>query len=76
MKINIDAPIKQNDIIACLEANSEVKYTYVGHPNNMRSQLQFEVADNDNIVAYTKGYIKSKLGNMLAFRVLEEGKNW
>ena len=76
MKINIDAPIKQNEIIACLEANDEVKYTYVGHPNNMRTQIQFEVADNGNIVAYTKSYIKAKLGTMLAFRVLEEGKNW
>lgn len=76
MKLNIDAPVKQDDIIKCLEENEEVKFTYLGHPNNMRTQIQFEVEDDPNRVAYTKAYIKSKLGNMVVFRVLEEGKNW
>lgn len=75
MIINIDAPVKQNEIIACLEANEEVKYKYLGK-GSMRTQIQFEVEDKDNITAYTKAYIKSKLGNMVVFRVLEEGKNW
>ena len=42
----------------------------------MRTQVQFEVEDGEGRVAYTKAYIKQKLGNMVVFRVLEDGKNW
>lgn len=76
MIINIDAPVKQDQIVKCLEENTEVKYEYKGHPNGMRTQVQFEVEDGEGRVAYTKAYIKQKLGNMVVFRVLEDGKNW
>ena len=45
MKINIDAPIKQKEIMACLEALDSPKYTYLGHPKNMITQIQFEVSN-------------------------------
>ena len=80
MKINIDAPIKQKEIMACLEALDSPKYTYLGHPKNMITQIQFEVSNYEegkDIVAFTKGFLKSQpFGKAIVFRVLEDGKNW
>ena len=80
MKINIDLPIKQQEVIDLLEGQEAPTYKFAGHPKNMRTQMQFEV---DNIpegvdpVAYTKNLIKSQpYGKTIFFRVLEDGKAW
>lgn len=79
MKINIDAPIKQNEIVETLKNCPALEFTYLGHPNNMRNQVQFEADETKvggNLIAWTKAYIKKQMGNMVVFRVLEDGKNW
>lgn len=80
MKINVDAPLKQEDIKQLLEGQAEPKYTYLGHPNNMPTQIQFEVEnipEGMDVIAYTKRLIQSQeYGKSIALRVLEEGKLW
>lgn len=76
MLINVDAPIKQKEILEALQNNTEKQYKYLGHPNNMPTQLQFEVEGDESLIPYTKAYIKKAVGSMVAFRVLENGKNW
>ena len=80
MKINVDAPVKQKEILECLTKCEKPHYEYLGHPKNMMTQIQFEVSEYDegtDIVAFTKGYIKSQpFGKAVVFRVLEDGKNW
>ena len=80
MKINIDAPIKQDEIRTLLENQDSPKYTYLGHPNNMPTQIQFDVENYDesmDIVTYTKRLIQSQeYGKSIALRVLEDGKFW
>lgn len=80
MKINVDTPLKQQEITELLEAQTTPIYKCLGHPNNMRTQLQFEVSeipDGVDAVAYTKNLIKSQdYGKSIFFRVLEDGKNW
>lgn len=79
MKINIDAPMKQKDIMDLLAASTNPKYEYLGHPKNMMTQIQFEVTSEDikDLVAYTKNLIKSQeFGRSIALRVLEDGKFW
>ena len=80
MKLNVDSPIKQQEIIDLLEAQEKPTYKYLGHPNNMRTQLQFEVDNIDegsDVAAYTKNLIKSQpYGKSIVFRVLEDGKMW
>ena len=80
MKINVDSPMKQQEIIDLLEAQEKPVYKYLGHPNNMRTQMQFEVEEieeGSDVVAFTKGLIKSQsYGKSIFFRVLEDGKAW
>lgn len=80
MKINIDCPLKQDEIINLLLEQQKPTYKLLGHPNNMVSQVQFEVDDipeGVNVVEYTKRLIKSQpYGNSIALRVLEDGKFW
>ena len=80
MKINVDSPMKQQEIIDLLEAQEKPVYKYLGHPNNMRTQMQFEVEEieeGSDVVALTKGLIKSQpYGKSIFFRVLEDGKAW
>ena len=80
MKINVDSPIKQQEIIDLLEAQETPTYKYLGHPKNMRTQMQFEVEnvpEGTDAAAYTKGLIKSQpYGKSIVFRVLEDGKLW
>lgn len=79
MKINVDAPVKREEIRKVLENSTDVKYTYVGTGMTM-TQLQFEVDESTvpggNVVAFTKAKIKSEMGGLVVFRVLEDGKNW
>lgn len=78
MKINIDAPIKQQEIMDILGADP--RYTYLGHPQNKRQTLQYEVNPDDfpgDPVAITKATIKATpFGKSIALRVLEDGKSW
>ena len=80
MKINVDAPVKQKEIIEALEASESVKYTCLGHPKNRMTQVQFEAENYEegtDVVAYTKAYLKSQpFGKTIVFRVLEDGKDW
>ena len=80
MKINVDTPMKQQEITELLEAQEKPTYKCVGHPKNMRTQLQFEVdnvPEGTDVVAYTKGLIKAQpYGKSIVFRVLEDGKFW
>ncbi len=80
MKINVDSPLKQQEIIDLLEAQEAPSYKYLGHPKNMRTQLQFEVdqiPEGKDIAAYTKALIKAQpYGKSIVFRVLEDGKYW
>ena len=80
MKINIDAPLKQDAIIKLLENQDSPKYINLGRPKNMPTQVQFEVKDipeGMNVVAYTKKLIQSQeFGKSIALRVLEDGKYW
>ena len=80
MKINVDTPLKQQEIIDLLEAQENPVYKYLGHPNNMRTQLQFEVEEikeGCDVVALTKGLIKAQpYGKSIFFRVVEDGKAW
>ena len=79
MKINIDVPVKRDQIKQVLEESTDVKYTYLGQGATM-TQLQFEVDETTvpggNPVAFTKAKIKGAMGSMVVFRVLEDGKNW
>lgn len=77
MIINIDAPIKQENIKNYLESLEDIKYKYIG--TIRRTTLQFEVDEKafaGDPIAITKSKIKAGLGNMIVFRVLEDGKNW
>lgn len=79
MKINIDAPMKQKEIMDVLKASTNPKYEYLGHPNGMFTSIQYEVTSDDvqDLVSYTKNLIKSQeFGKAIALRVLEDGKNW
>ena len=80
MKINVDTPMKQQEITELLEAQEKPTYKFVGHPKNMRTQLQFEVdnvPEGTDAVAYTKALIKAQpYGKSIVFRVLEDGKFW
>lgn len=80
MKLNVDSPIKQQEIIDLLQAQEEPVYHFTGRNKVLRSQLQFEVEnipDGMDVAAYTKNLIKSQpYGKSIVFRVLEEGKNW
>ena len=77
MIINIDAPVKQENIKNYLESLEDIKYKYIGTVR--RTTLQFEIDEKEfagDPIAITKGKIKAGLGNMIVFRVLEDGKNW
>lgn len=80
MKVNVDSPMKQQEIIDLLQAQEKPVYRYLGHPNNMRTQLQFEVEQIEegcDPVAFAKSLIKSQpYGKSIFFRVLEDGKAW
>ncbi len=80
MIINIDAPLKQKEIRELLEQSDIASYTFVGHPNNRMTCIQFDVDDSSyegDIVGKTKALIKStEFGKTIVFRVLEDGKNW
>lgn len=80
MKVNVDSPIKQQEIIDLLEAQEQPVYHFLGRNKTLRTQLQFEVEnvpEGTDISAYTKNLIKSQpYGKSIVFRVLEEGKNW
>ncbi|MBR4471870.1 MAG: hypothetical protein IKS54_11225 [Erysipelotrichaceae bacterium] len=77
MRLNVDLPIKQQDIIDLLEAQEEPIYHFIGRNKNLRSQLQFEVEkvpeDIENLATYTKKLIKAQpYGGSIAFRVTTE----
>lgn len=78
MKINVDSGNKQEEIIKLLEGNERPAYKYLGHPNNFRGSIQFEVTnyeDNDDVVKISKDLIKNtQFGRLIAFRVVEDGK--
>ncbi len=78
MKINVDSGNKQDEIIELLEANEQPIFKYLGHPNNFRGTIQFEVEnfnDGDDVVKIAKDLIKNtKFGKLIAFRVVEDGK--
>lgn len=78
MKINVDSGNKQEEIIQLLEGNEKPSFTYLGHPNNFRGSLQFEVsnfAEGEDVVKIAKDLIKNtSFGRMIAFRVVEDGK--
>lgn len=80
MKINIDAPMKQKEITALLEASESPKYTYIGHPNGRVTTIQFETDETQfsgDPVTAAKAMIKAApFGKSIALRVLEDGKNW
>lgn len=79
MLLNIDAPVKRDEIKKVLEESTDVKYTFKGNANGRMSVLQFEVDETSvegSPVAFTKTKLKSALGNLAVFRVLEDGKNW
>ena len=80
MKINVDSPIKQKDIIETLESQKQPVYHFLGQNKFLKTQIQFEVEDipeGMDVAAYTKRLIKSQpYGSALALRVLEEGKYW
>jgi ribosome-binding factor A len=48
MKINVDAPLHQEDIISLLEHSEEPVCKYIGHPAGIKTTLQFEV-DEDTV---------------------------
>lgn len=77
MIINIDAPIKQKEIVELLEGKG---IKYLGHPNNRITTIQFSVTEDviqNNVVNEIKKIIKeTEFGKNIALRVLEEGKNW
>lgn len=66
MKINIDAPLHQEDIIAFLEKQTEPTFKYLGHPMGIRTTLQFDMDENtlpedvDDIEEFIKSLIKSQ----------------
>ena len=80
MKINVDAPRRQEEILELLQSQESPKYAYLGHPRNMRTQMQFEVSEipeGCEVIGYTKNLIKSQpYGKEIALRVLEDGKFW
>ncbi len=80
MKIIVDSFLRQPDIISLLESQQSPVYRHEGHVKNFKGQMIFdvsEVAEGVNVVAYTKGLIKSQpYGKAIVFRVIEEGKNW
>ena len=80
MIINVDTPLKQQEIIELLEAQEKPVYKFLGHSKTLKTQLQFEVseaAEGMDIPAYTKKLIKSQpYGAQIYFRVVEEGKYW
>ena len=80
MKINVDSPIKQQEITELLEAQEAPTFKSLGHPKNMRTQIQFEVEnvpEGMDVVSFTKNLIKSQpYGKSIVFRVLEDGKFW
>lgn len=79
MIINVDTPLKQQEIIELLEAQEKPVYKYIG-TGKLKTQLQFEVseaAEGMDVPAYTKKLIKSQpYGSQIYFRVVEEGKYW
>ncbi|MBQ2657653.1 MAG: hypothetical protein IJF87_03660 [Erysipelotrichaceae bacterium] len=79
MIINVDTPLKQQEIIELLEAQEKPVYKYLGQ-GKLKTQLQFEVseaAEGMDVPAYTKKLIKSQpYGGQIYFRVVEEGKYW
>ncbi len=78
MKINVDSGNRQEDIIKLLEGNEKPTYKYVGHPNDFKGSIQFEVEnynDGDDVVKIAKDLIKAtSFGRLIAFRVVEDGK--
>jgi hypothetical protein len=80
MKINVDSPMKQQEITELLKSQESPKYKNLGHPNNMATQIQFEVEEvpeGMDVIAYTKKLIKSQpYGSSIFFRVVEDGKFW
>ncbi len=77
MIINIDAPLKQKEIMEALEASDVATYKYLGHPNNRPTTIQYEVDGEGDLVAKTKAVIKGQpFGKTIVFRVVEDGKNW
>ncbi len=80
MLVNVNAPVKQKEIIKFLESQENTAFKYCGHPNQLVTSIQFEVDDEKAggyPVAYTKQLIKSApFGKMLAFQVVEAGKAW
>jgi len=78
MKLNINSPLKRNDIREVLEANECPKFTYI--KNILPMEMQFEVVDDEkgshgDLERYTSHLIKKQpWGGALLFRVKEDGK--
>ncbi len=75
--ININSALKKKEIIAALEADTEVQFKYVKDLSKM--EWQMEAIDPDgthgNLVSYVKKVVKKQpWGGALYYRVLEDGQ--